>query len=264
MKQLTAEQIQENWYQLRNLITNTFEGERLEKLNKMYDHFEDRMCMAPASGKEHFHYAHVGGYVEHVLHVVDCALKVMNLWCAEGATINFDVEEVIFAALHHDLGKVGDMDKDYYVPQESEWHRKNRGEIFTHNGDLSYMTVTDRAVFLLNQFGISMTENEYIGLRLTDGLYEEANKSYYISYNPDWALKSNIAYVLHQADMMATKIEYDEWKRGNTEEKEAQQARVASLKKSLEVPSTSEKKPQSEQLSKKSQDLFEELFGDKT
>ena len=41
MKQLTAEQIQENWYQLRNLITNTFDGSRLEQLNVMYDHFED-------------------------------------------------------------------------------------------------------------------------------------------------------------------------------------------------------------------------------
>ena len=263
MKQLTAEQIQENWYQLRNLITNTFEGDRLEKLNKMYDYFEDRMCMAPASGKEQYHYAHVGGYVEHVLHVVDCALKITNLWQSEGATINFTTEEVIFAAMHHDLGKVGDMDHDYYVPQESEWHRKNRGEIFTHNGNLSYMTVTDRAVFLLNQFGLVMSENEYIGLRLTDGLYEEANKSYYISYNPDWALKSNIAYVLHQADMMATKIEYDEWKRSQTEEQEATKERVSSLKKSLTVDDGEKKPQQSEQLSKKSQDLFDELFGDK-
>ena len=55
MKQLTAEQIQENWYQLRNLITNTFDGSRLEQLNVMYDYFEDRMCMAPASGKEQYH-----------------------------------------------------------------------------------------------------------------------------------------------------------------------------------------------------------------
>ena len=31
MKELTAEQIQENWQQLRNIITETFEGERLEK-----------------------------------------------------------------------------------------------------------------------------------------------------------------------------------------------------------------------------------------
>ncbi len=40
-----------------------------------------------------------------------------HLGGAEGATINFTTEEVIFAAMHHDLGKVGDMDKDYYVIQ---------------------------------------------------------------------------------------------------------------------------------------------------
>ena len=86
------------------------------------------------------------------------------------------------------------------------------------------MSVTDRAIFLLGHFQIPMSENEYIGLRLADGLYEEANKSYYMSYNPDWALKSNIAYVIHQADMMATKIEYDEWKRSiEVEEEEHKQ-----------------------------------------
>ena len=149
----------------------------------MYDYFEDRMCVAPASGTEHFHNAHVGGYVEHVLHVVDLALKFTNVWDADGATIDFTVEEIIFAALHHDLGKIGDLKEDYYIPQESEWHRKNRDEIFTHNPKLNYMTVTDRAVFLLNHFGLDMSEKEYIGIRLTDGLYEEANKKYYITYN---------------------------------------------------------------------------------
>jgi hypothetical protein len=263
MKQLTAEQIQENWYKLRDLLTDTFEGERLEKLNEMYDYFEDRMVMAPASGKEHYHNAHVGGYVEHVIHVTDLAVKLRNMWEQEGATINFTEEEVIFAALHHDLGKVGDMDKDYYVPQESEWHRKNRGEIFTHNGELSYMTVTDRAIFLLSQFQIPMSENEYIGLRLTDGLYEEANKSYYISWNPYWGLKSNIAYVLHAADSMATHIEQNVWERSQTEEKEATKERVSSLKKSLTVDDSEKKPKQQDQLSKKSQDLFDELFGDK-
>ena len=139
MKQLKPEQIKNNWDKLRELITNTFEGERLEKLNKMYDYFEERMCMAPASGKEHFHNAHVGGYVEHVLHVIDCAVQLKEVWVNNNAKINFTDEELIFAAMHHDLGKVGDLDKDYYVPQDSEWHRKNRGEIFTHNGELSYI-----------------------------------------------------------------------------------------------------------------------------
>ena len=257
MKELTSEQIQENWNKLRELITNTFEGERLEKLNKMYDYFEDRMCLAPASGKEHFHNAHVGGYVEHVLHVIDCAVQIKKLWEDNNATINFSDEELIFAAMHHDLGKVGDMDKDYYVPQESEWHRKNQGSIFTHNGELQYMTVTDRAIFLLSQFEISMTEWEYVGLRLTDGLYEDANKSYYMSYNKDFSLKSNIAYILHQADSMATHIEGDEWKRAEQQEEIKVQGNVENIKKAVTMKETSE------QLSQKSKDLFNELFGDK-
>ena len=257
MKELTPEQIQENWQKLRDLITNTFEGERLEKLDKMYDYFEDRMMLAPASGKEHYHNAHIGGYVEHVLNVINCSVQIKELWVKNGATINFTDEELIFAAMHHDLGKVGDMDKDYYVPQESEWHRKNQGSIFNHNPELQYMTVTDRAIFLLNQFGITMTEWEYVGLRLTDGLYEEANKSYYISYNKDWALKSNIAYILHQADSMATHIEYDEWKRGEQQEEIKVQGNVENIKKAVNMKETSE------ELSKKSKDLFDELFGDK-
>ena len=257
MKELTPKQIQYNWEQLRSLINNTFEGERLEKLNKMYDHFEDRMCVAPASGTEHFHNAHVGGYVEHVLHVVDLALKFTNVWEADGATIDFTVEEIIFAALHHDLGKVGDLEEDYYIPQESDWHRKNRGEIFTHNPKLNYMTVTDRAIFLLNHFGLEMSEKEYIGLRLTDGLYEEANKKYYITYTPGNTLKTNIAYILHQADMAASHIEYDEWKRGELQEEIKVEKKVENIKKAVTMEETSD------QLSQKSKDLFDELFGDK-
>ena len=257
MKELTPEQIQKNWEQLRNLITNTFEGERLEKLNTMYDYFEDRMCLAPASGKEHFHNAHIGGYVEHVLHVVDCALKITNLWSSENAKINFTTEEVIFAAMHHDLGKVGDLENDYYIPQESEWHRKNQGSIFSHNSELQYMTVTDRAIYLLNQFGITMTEWEYVGLRLTDGLYEEANKKYYINYGKGNSLKSNIAYILHQADSMATHIEYDEWENSQKQEEIKVQGNVENIKKAVTMKETSE------ELSKKSKDLFNELFGDK-
>ena len=257
MKELTPQQIEQNWNKLRNIIKDTFEGERLDNLNKMYDHLEDRMCMAPASGKEHFHYAHVGGYVEHVLHIIDYSKQLKGVWETNGATINFTDEELIFAAMHHDLGKVGDLEHDYYVPNESEWHRKNQGAIYTHNKELQHMTVTDRAIFLLGHFKVPMSENEYIGLRLTDGMYEEANKAYYIAYQPERQLRSNIAYILHQADMMATHIEYDEWKRSEEQEDVKVQGRVDNIKKAVTMKETSE------QLNKKSKDLFDELFGDK-
>ena len=256
MKQLSEKQILDNWNKLIKLIEDTFSDDRRDKILAMYKYFEDRMSVAPASGKAAYHNAMVGGYVEHVLHVTDSALQIKELWEKNGATINFTDEELIFAALHHDLGKVGDLDKDYYIPQDSEWHRKNRGEIFKHNPKLQYMSVTDRAIFLLNHFGIPMTQWEYIGLRLTDGLYEEANKTYYLSYNPDWALKSNIAYILHQADMMATHIEGDEWKRAD---EEYNTNLTTNMKKAVNGEKKSEPSPK---LSSKSQDLFDELFGE--
>ena len=159
MKELTPEQIQHNWGNLLQLIDINFSGERLEKLNTMYDYFEERMMFAPASGKEHFHNCHAGGYVEHVMHVTMSALQIKQLWEKNGATINFTEEELVFAALHHDLGKIGDLAEDYYTPNDSDWHRKNQGLVYKHNGNLQFMTVTDRALFLLQHFGISMSEN---------------------------------------------------------------------------------------------------------
>ena len=247
MKELTAEQIQGNWNKLRGLITDTFEGERLENLNKMYDYFEERMCIAPASGKEHFHNAHAGGYVEHVLHITNLVVQIYELWSKNGATVDdFTKEELIFAALHHDLGKVGDLAEDYYTPNDSDWHRKNQGMIYKHNPKIQYMTVTDRAIWLLQHFGISMSENEYLGLRLTDGMYEEANKGYYISFMPHKQLRSNIAHILHQADMMASKIEFDEWKRGDHDIK---------VEKEEEIQKKSEQ-------SKAANQAFKDLFGE--
>ena len=247
MKELTPEQIENNWKKLRDIIQNTFDGERLEKLNEMYDYFEERMCLAPASGKEHFHNAHPGGYVEHVLHIVEFAQQIHGVWSKNGATMdNFTIEELIFAALHHDLGKVGDLSEDNYIHNDSDWHRKNQGMIYKHNPKLQYMTVTDRACWILQHFGVKMTENEYIGLRLTDGLYEEANKTYYMNWSKDNQLATNIAYILHQADMMASKIEYDEWARGDHDVK---------VQKEVEVKEKSQQSAAANQ-------AFKDLFGD--
>jgi hypothetical protein len=247
MKQLTPEEIQHNWGNLRQLIDATFSGERLERLNEMYDFFEERMCLAPASGREHFHNAHPGGYVEHVLHITQFSYQIYKLWKQNGATIdNFTVEELLFAALHHDLGKVGNLVEDNYIENDSDWHRKNQGLIYKHNPNIDYMTITDRACWLLQHFGVKMTETEFIGMRLADGLYEEANKSYYMNWSKDNQLSTNLAYILHQADMMASKIEYDQWARGDHD---------------LKVDKVKEEKKKTEQ-SKAANQAFKELFGE--
>ena len=52
---LDENKIQENYNKFRKLINQTFSGDRLESLNKMYDLLEDRIVLTPASSTEHFH-----------------------------------------------------------------------------------------------------------------------------------------------------------------------------------------------------------------
>ena len=268
MKQLSEAQLQENWDKLIQVIKDTFEdgSERREKLLKMYHDLEDRMIVAPASGKEEYHYCHVGGYVEHVLHVCDTARKVSDTYESIGGHRDWTDEELVFSALHHDLGKVGDLNGEYYVPQDNDWRRKTLGEVYTSNTDIPNMRVPDRALFLLQHFGVKCSVNETLAIKLADGLYDEANEYYMKVFDAKRSLKSHLPLILHWADHMATKAEFDEWKRGDEDNKEEIESKLENIK-NISVGKT-EAKPKQEHkdevLENKHKDLFDELFGDKT
>ena len=62
--------------------------------------------------------------------------------------MTYGVEEVVFCTMHLDLGKLGNMNDDYYIPNDSEWHRINQGKMYKTNQRLHFMTVTDRETFI--------------------------------------------------------------------------------------------------------------------
>ena len=209
---LTAEQIKENWEKLINIIEDNFTGERKADLLKMYEFFEDRMLMAPASGLVHYHNAFPGGYVDHVVRVVEGALSLYDLWESMGSTFNYSKEELVFSALNHDLGKVGDIENDYYVPETNEWQIKNRGIVYMPNKHIINMAVPDRSLWLLQHFNIKYSQNEMIAIMIHDGMYDESNAKYFKTWGPEKTLKTNLPILLHHADHMATRIEYEKWK----------------------------------------------------
>ena len=209
----TAEELVENYEKFRKLINQTFTGERLDSLNKMYDHFEERMIYTPASSVEHYHNAFPGGYIDHVLRVTRNALKVYELYTELGGVADYSKESLIFTALHHDLGKLGTPDADYYKPNDSAWHVKNQGKIYKTNSDIHWMNLNDRTMFNLQHFGVTYTQEEMIGMRLTDGLYDDNNKEYFIKYNKDDSLKTSIPYIMHTADLFAARVENERWER---------------------------------------------------
>ena len=203
----TAEQLLENFNQLIDKIKDNIESPRADQLIKLHTDHQERIMLMPASGNINYHNCFVGGYVDHIIRVMDCAVKIHQVWEEMGARVDYTVEELLFAALCHDLGKIGTEQAEQYIHNPSDWHRKNQGKLYTNNPVNAFMTVPDRSLKLLADRGIRVSENEWFGIRLHDGLYEEANKPYYISYNPESALRTNLPYVLHQADLMASRIE---------------------------------------------------------
>lgn len=211
----TAEQLQENYNKFLTYIDKYISGDRKGKLMKFYTDHAERIMLMPAASIDHHHNAFPGGYVDHVMRVMDCALKLKDLWAASGAYINYTDEELIFAAMNHDLGKIGTEEAEQYQPNDSEWHRKNQGKLYKHNTENPFMTVPDRSIFLLQARGIQMSFNEYLGIKLHDGLYEDANKPYYISHARESKLRTNLPVVLHHADHMAARIEFEMWDRND-------------------------------------------------
>jgi hypothetical protein len=210
---LTAEQIQDNWNKLMSIIDTHISSPRKEKLIDFYEQYAERLMLMPAAHKKEYHNAFPGGYVEHVLRVIRCAIKQAELWRFEGADMStFTPEELIFSALNHDLGKMGDEEQDSYIPQTDQWRKDKLGEDYMFNTKVPFASVPDRGLYLLQSHGIQYTFNEMVAIQTHDGLYDEANKKYLATYMPEQKPRTSLPYILHQADLMAARIEFErEW-----------------------------------------------------
>jgi hypothetical protein len=207
---LTAEQIAKN-YEKHLKIIDHYIGDRGESIKSMLKDLEGTYVMAPASGKSWYHNAFAGGYVDHVNRVVEYSIKQMKLYKEMGGIIDFTEEELVFSAIFHDLGKIGDKDNASYIPQTDKWRQDKLHEMYTPNGELDFMLVPDRSLFTLQEYGIKTTKNEYLAIKLHDGVFSDANKPYFFSNQPNARMKTSIVNILHSADFLASKVEYDKW-----------------------------------------------------
>tara|TARA_R100001244_G_scaffold47150_3_gene41970 strand:+ start:368 stop:1144 length:777 start_codon:yes stop_codon:yes gene_type:complete len=211
----TAEQIQENWLvfneNIENYITN--KNDRREKLLNFYKLYEERIILMPAAHKKEYHSAFPGGYVDHVNRVVKASLKLYDLWKEMGCDMStFTKEELVFSAINHDIGKMGSKENEAYIPQTDQWRKDKLGEDYMFNKKLPYCSVPDRGLFLLQQHDISYSFNEMLAIQTHDGLYDQANDKYLKAYMPEQKPRTSLPYILHQADLMAARIEFEvEW-----------------------------------------------------
>jgi len=210
---LTAEKIQSNWIDFMSNIDTYISSPRKEQLTKFYETYAERIMLMPAAHKKEYHSAFPGGYVDHVNRVVHAALSMSDVWKSFGCNMDtFTEEELVFSAINHDLGKMGDADHESYIPQTDKWRKDKLGEDYMFNKKLAFSSVPDRGLFLLQDNNIKYTFNEMVAIQTHDGLYDSANDKYLKGYMPEQKPRTSLPFILHQADMMAARIEFEiEW-----------------------------------------------------
>lgn len=206
MDKLTAQQMEQNLKKFYTLIKTHIPNERGKKLEAFYKQIEETLVMSPASSRLENHNCFPGGYLDHVIRVVEAALVMNKVWDKFGQKNTYTIEELVFSAINHDLGKLGTNEKPFYVPNDNQWEVEKRGIMYKYNYD-HHMRISDRSLFALHQAQIPVSAEEFLAIKLHDGLYEEANKQYLLTFSAEAHLKTMLPHVLHQADMMAAQIE---------------------------------------------------------
>jgi hypothetical protein len=181
-------------------LINSIENDDVRNgLNSLLEVLGERLMTSPASNKLEYHNCFVGGLVEHSLRVFK-NLKILTKSFAP----EISNDSIILVSLMHDLGKVGTVDAEYFLPQTSDWHRE-KGMDYVHNTEIDYMGSAMRSIRLLGEFNVPTTEQEFKAILIHDGQYIPENRPY--------AHKEGmLALLLHQADVLACRTEQTKWR----------------------------------------------------
>lgn len=152
--------------------------------------------LAPASGGNHMH--EVGGLAKHSLNVLHMAERMsVSLYGGENISEEFR-NSIVIAALLHDLGKVGDYDKQMYIPNILKSGKQSETKPYMRNKQLSNVPHAVRSIKLATLF-IDLTEDEEWAILTHDGLYD------FMKYEI-MGHETELYMLIHFADLWSSKI----------------------------------------------------------
>jgi hypothetical protein len=131
--------------------------------------------------------------------------------------------------------------------------------MYKHNENIPFSMVPDLSIYLLQKYQIQMSWNEFQAIRIHDGIYDDANKPYFIARSAQAKLKTNLPLLLHHADHMASQIEYERWRSFKNNSPKPVSPKAKATKKSA-LKNLAEQNPE---IDKSIVDIFSDFKEDK-
>ena len=173
-------ELEQLWKQYSKLLKSTFEDEYPVCI--LLEALGERMVATPTGRFIKDPGCEPGGMIKMSLKVAQQAIKLM-----EAYSLPVEMKKsIVKVALLHDIGKVGDLKHDWLIPQDSDWHREKQGAHykFLEADDLQRMSISHRTLYLLQHFGVKLTQDEWLAVQLAGGFHFEENR-WYVNGEPD-------------------------------------------------------------------------------
>ncbi len=184
------DKVESNWKTYESLVGKLSD----DNLNTLVGEVGERLVLCPASTRTDQYGCYPGGLVQHALRVTDAMRKISS-------ALGYDIStaSIIRVGLLHEIGKVGDINNDYFLEQDSDWHREKLGQLYKYNEDLEKMTTSHRTLWLLQHYGVVLTRDEWEAVSCAQGSHLEENKFYaYTNSNLTKLLQAAKALVINE------------------------------------------------------------------
>lgn len=149
---------------IKNFETLKLQTNKLPQADKLIpflDKNAERIMLAPASTKLEFVCAYPGGLVENSLRVLSLFAKTRT---AYGVVEQLPGSSLILTSLFHDIGKIGTATDQYYLDEDSSWHREKLGQMYKINEKLQYISPGQLSLIHLTSNGVQLTVEEWYAI----------------------------------------------------------------------------------------------------
>lgn len=146
------EEIENNWKQFESIISR-FDSNNIKT---MIEENAERLAVAPANARNTDSNAVAGGLIKDTMEILKAARMI------DAATGKLcDPRTLYKIVVLHNLGSLGTVEKDLFLPQDSDWHLEKLGMVYKINPSLVGLDRTDLTFQFLANYGVSLNEEEY-------------------------------------------------------------------------------------------------------
>lgn len=167
--------VKENIEIIGALIEKYIVTERKSSIKSMLESpVGELFFMSPLTSVESFGFCHDGGLAAHSIEVFRNLKKLNDAFGA-----NFSDESMLVCALFHYIGRCCDssMKSPYYIGQKDDW-KIEKGYLYDVSDEGVFMTRQLKSLFVLSNFGIQMSPEEFTAIYLCDGFHTYENKAF--------------------------------------------------------------------------------------